>query len=74
MLTKLKKLFVLVMFAAFVFVLAGCKSDVEVALEGLLLPTEVSEDFTLPSASLEGAVTTWTSSDESIIKVDGGKA
>lgn len=71
MLTKLKKLFVLVMFAAFVFVLAGCKSDVEVALEGLLLPTEVSEDFTLPSASLEGAVTTWTSSDESIIKVDG---
>jgi protein required for attachment to host cells len=71
MLTKLKKLFVLVMFAAFVFVLVGCKSDVEVALEGLLLPTEVQEDFTLPSATLEGAITTWASSDESVIKVDG---
>ena len=71
MLTKFKKLFVLVMFVAFAFVLAGCKSDIEVALEGLVVPTEVKEDFTLPSAALEGAVTTWASSDEAIIKLDG---
>ena len=71
MLTKFKKLFVLVMFAAFVFVLVGCKSDLEVALEGLEVPTEVKEDFTLPSAALDGAVTTWASSDEAVIKLDG---
>jgi len=71
MLTKFKKLFVLVMFVAFLFVLAGCKSDLEVALEGLEVPTEVKEDFTLPSAALDGAVTTWASSDEAVIKLDG---
>ena len=71
MLTKIKKMFVLVMFAAFVFVLAGCKSEIEVALDGLSIFPEVTEDFTLPSASLDGAVTSWASSNEEVIKVDG---
>ena len=71
MLTKIKKMFVLVMFAAFAFVLVGCGGGISGALEKLVVASEVTEDFTLPSVTLEGAVTTWTSSDESVIKLDG---
>lgn len=71
MLTKIKKMFVLVMFAAFAFVLVGCGESLSGALEKLTIDAEVTEDFTLPSVALEGAVTTWTSSDENVIKLDG---
>ena len=70
MLTKIKKMFVLVMFAAFVFALVGCGGGISGALKALTLDAEVTEDFTLPTANLEGAVTTWTSNNDAIV-IDG---
>lgn len=71
MLTKIKKIFVLVMFAAFLVVLSGCgNGGIKGALKNLQLDAEVSEDFVLPTVNLEGAVTTWKSNSEAIV-IDG---
>ena len=71
MLTKIKKVFFLVIIASFALVLAGCKDELTEALESLVLEAEVSEDFNLPSVNVEGAYTTWTSSNEDVIKIEG---
>lgn len=73
MLTKIKKLFVLVMFAAFAFVLVGCGGGIKGALDDIVLPSEVTEGFTLNNVALEGAVTTWTSNSDAIV-IDGNYA
>lgn len=73
MLTKIKKLFVLVMFAAFAFVLVGCGGGIKGALKDITLPAEVTEDFTLSNVAVEGAVTTWTSNSDAIV-IDGNYA
>lgn len=67
MLTKIKKMFVLVMLAAFVFALTGCGGGIKGALDNLYVEAEVTEGFALPTAQLEGAVTTWTSNNEAIV-------
>lgn len=70
MLTKIKKIFVLVILAAFVFALTGCSSELEKAVEALSIDAEITEDFVLPSVALDGAVTEWTSSDPETIAID----
>ena len=67
MLTKIKKMFVLVMLAAFVFALTGCGGGIKGALDSLYVEAEVTEGFALPTAQLEGAVTTWSSNNEAIV-------
>lgn len=67
MLTKIKKMFVLVMFAAFVFALTGCGGGLKGALDDLSIDAEVTEGFALPTVALEGAVTTWTSNNDAIV-------
>ena len=67
MLTKIKKMFVLVMLAAFVFALTGCGGGLKGALEAIELDAEVTEGFALPTVQLEGAVTTWTSNNDAIV-------
>ncbi len=67
MLTKIKKMFVLVMFAAFTFILVGCGGGLKGALEALTVEAEVTEGFVLPTVQLEGAVTVWTSDSEYIV-------
>lgn len=77
MLTKIKKIFVLVMFAAFLVVLSGCtgtQGGLKGALNSLYLDTEVTEDFTLPNVTLDGASTIWKSSNENVILIDGDYA
>ena len=71
MLTKIKKVFFLVIIASFALILAGCKDELTEALESMVLEVEVSEDFNLPSVNVEGAYTTWTSSNEDVIKIEG---
>ena len=66
MLTKIKKMFVLVMLAAFVFALTGC-GGLKGALDALTVDAEVTEGFVLPTVQLEGAVTTWTSNNDAIV-------
>ena len=67
MLTKIKKMFVLVMLAAFVFALTGCGGGIKGALEAITLDAEVTEGFALPTVNLEGAVTTWSSNSDAIV-------
>lgn len=67
MLTKIKKMFVLVMLAAFVFALTGCGGGLKGALEAIELDAEVTEGFALPTVQLEGAVTTWSSNNDAIV-------
>ena len=67
MLTKIKKMFVLVMLAAFVFALTGCGGGIKGALEDIVIDTEVTEGFALPTVQLEGAVTTWSSNNDAIV-------
>lgn len=74
MLTKIKKVFLLVIFAAFTLVLAGCgdSGKIKKALKNFELDAEVTEDFNLPTADedVPDSVTVWTSDNEAI-KVDG---
>ena len=72
MLTKIKKMFVLVMLAAFVFALTGC-GGIKGALDAIVLDAEVTEGFVLPSVAVEGAVTSWKSNSEAIV-IDGDYA
>lgn len=77
MLTKIKKIFVLVMFAAFLVVLSGCggnEGGLKGALNDLYVENEVTEGFALPSVTLDGATTVWKSSNESVILIDGDYA
>lgn len=67
MLTKIKKMFVLVMLAAFVFALTGCGGGIKGALNAIVIDTEVTEGFALPTVQLEGAVTTWSSNNDAIV-------
>ena len=70
MLTKIKKMFVLVMLAAFVFALTGCGGGIKGALDAIVLDAEVTEGFVLPSVAVEGAVTSWESNNAAIV-IDG---
>lgn len=70
MLTKMKRLFVLVIMAAFAFILVGCASDeskIKDALNKLNVPASVNEDFALPNVSLANASVTWTSDNDAIV-------
>jgi len=67
MLTKIKKMFVLVMLAVFVFALTGCGGGIKGGLKAIVLEAEVTEGFVLPSVEVEGAVTTWTSNNDAIV-------
>lgn len=77
MLTKIKKIFVLVMFATFLVVLSGCggsEGGLKGALNDLYIDAEVTEGFALPSVTLDGATTVWKSDNESVILIDGDYA
>lgn len=71
MLTRIKKIFLLVMFTAFALVLAGCVGGLKGALNELYVQKEITEDFELPTVRLEGVVTTWSSSNTDVISITG---